>query len=85
MTTVAQLLALTASVQAATATLSGAVALVATLEPSPEDLRSELDGVNAEFDALKGARDIALTIAADTATTSDERLALIVQTLGPQE
>lgn len=81
MTTVAQLTALTSAMHATSQTMSDVMAQVASLEVAPEDLRAELDGVNTELDALKGARDIVLAIARDEATIPVDRLALIVQTL----
>jgi len=49
-----------------------------------DDLQEELDGVNAELDAVRSQVAIALAVASDAGYTDAQKLQLITETLGPQ-
>lgn len=65
---------------------SGVAALTAQVQSIDvdADLRAELDGVNAELDALRGQAAIALRVIADPGYTQQQKLDMILATLENQ-
>ena len=83
MATPAQLAQLVALVAAQGSILSQLEPAVAAPPPNPEDpTPAEIENVSAMLDEANGKLEIIRAAAEDTATTPQEKVALILQTLG---
>jgi hypothetical protein len=68
----AALAALTTANAAEGARLAALAGLVDAIVVSDDDAQTTLDQVNADFDALKAAKDAAIAVLEDPSTTDDE-------------
>lgn len=83
MATPAQLAQLSALVAAQAATLAQLEPVVAAPPPNPEDpTPAEIENVSDMLDEANGKLGIIRAVANDTATTPQEKIASILQTLG---